>query len=397
MPPIPAGAHAFRSRQAHAPLFQAMRDYADRHEMVAFHTPGHKQGQSMEPEFRALVGHAALRLDLTELDELDDLHHPEGVIDEAQTLAAEAFGAEATYFLVNGATAGIHAMIGAVCNPGETLIVPRDAHPAVAGGLTLAGARPMWLHAHRDDDGALPLAVTPEAVASALIAHPEARGVLVTSPTPDGLVCDLAAIATLCHAHGKPLLVDESHGAHLHFHPGLPPSAMACGADAAVQATHETLSALAQAAMLHVRGERVSRPRVRNVLQLIQSSSPNYLLMASLDTARRQMALHGQELLEGAIALAQDARHRLNALPGLDVLGAGDHVALDPTRLTVRVSGLGLTGFQAQAVLRAHDVQPAAATASYLRFSVSIGTTRRDIDRLVAAFTAMVTGAGPTP
>jgi arginine decarboxylase len=374
-----------------------MRDYAARHEMVAFHTPGHKQGQSMEPEFRALVSHAALRLDLTELDELDDLHHPEGVIDEAQTLAAEAFGAKATYFLVNGATAGIHAMIGAVCNPGESLIVPSDAHPAVAGGLTLAGARPVFLPAHHGDDGDLTHAVTIEAVASTLIAHPEARGVLVTSPTPGGLACDLAAIAALCHAHGKPLLVDESHGAHLHFHPGLPPSAMASGADAAVQATHATLSALAQAAMLHVRGERVSRPRVRNVLQLIQSSSPNYLLMASLDTARRQMALHGHELLEGAIALAQDARYRLNALPGLDVLGAGDHVAIDPTRLIVRVGGLGLTGLQAQAQLRARDIQPEAATACHVRFSVSIGTTSRDVDRLVAAFTAIATGAGPTP
>lgn len=383
--------------QTRAPLFDAMRDYADRHEVVAFHTPGHKQGLSMEPEFRALVGHAALRMDLTELDELDDLHHPEGVIDEAQSLAAEAFGAEATYFLVNGATAGIHAMIGAVCNPGDTLIVPADAHPAVAGGMTLAGARPVFLPAHLDLDGDLAPAITPEAVAAALHAHPSAKAVLVTSPTPFGFCCDLAAIAALCHAHGKPLLVDESHGAHLHFHPALPPSAMASGADMAVQATHDTLAALAQAAMLHVRGERVSRPRVRNVLQLIQSSSPNYLLMASLDTARRQMALNGRALLEGAIALAQDARHGLGPLPGLQVLGPEGHVALDPTRLTVCVTGLGLTGFQVQAQLRASHIQPEAATPHHVRLSISIGTTPRDIERLVAAFAAIASGADLAP
>jgi arginine decarboxylase len=374
-----------------------MSDYADRHEMVAFHTPGHKQGQSMDPEFRALVGHAALRMDLTELDELDDLHHPEGVIDEAQALAAEVFGAEATYFLVNGATAGIHAMIGAVCNPGDTLIVPADAHPAVAGGMTLSGARPVFLPGHPDLDGEITPAITSEAVAAALHAHPAAKAVLVTSPTPFGYCCDLAAIAEICHAHGKPLLVDESHGAHLHFHPALPPSAMASGADMAVQATHDTLAALAQAAMLHVRGDRVSRPRVRNVLQLIQSSSPNYLLMASLDTARRQMALNGRALLDGAIALAQDARHRLGALSGLQVIGPEGHVALDPTRLTVRVTGLGLTGFQVQAQLRARHIQPEAATPHHVRLSISIGTTPRDIERLVAAFTAIASGADLAP
>lgn len=397
MPSIPAGPNASRTRHAHAPLFDAMRDYAERHEVVAFHTPGHKQGHGMEPEFRALVGHGALRMDLTELDELDDLHHPEGVISEAQALAAEAFGAEATYFLVNGATAGIHAMIGAVCKPGDTLIVPFSAHPAVAGGLTLAGARPVFLPAAFEHDGHLAPAVTPEDVAAALLAHPRAKAVLVTSPTASGVACDLAAIAQICHAHGKPLLVDESHGAHFHFHPDLPPSAMASGADMAVQATHETLSALSQAAMLHVRGDRVSRARVRNVLQLIQSSSPNYLLMASLDTARRQMALNGRELLHGAIALSEDARRRLGALKGLEVLRPAGHVACDPTRLTVRVTALGLTGFQVQAQLRARDIQPETATPEHVRLSISIGTTARDLDRLVAAFTAICTGASPAP
>jgi arginine decarboxylase len=351
----------------------------------------------MESEFRALVGHGALRMDLTELDELDDLHHPEGVIAEAQALAAKAFGAETTHFLVNGATAGIHAMVGAVCNPGDTLIVPAETHPAVAGGMILAGAQPLFLPAASCHDGHLAPAVTPEAVAAALLAHPEAKAVLVTSPTACGVACDLAAIAQLCHAHDKPLLVDESHGAHFHFHPGLPPSAMAAGADMAVQATHETLSALAQAAMLHVRGDRVSRPRVRNVLQLIQSSSPNYLLMASLDTARRQMAVNGRGLLDGAIALSEDARHRLGALEGLEVLGPAGHVAFDPTRLTVRVAALGLTGFQVQVQLRARDIQPEAATAEHVRLSIGIGTTVREIDRLVAAFAAITSDSRQVP
>ncbi|MFP5500876.1 MAG: aminotransferase class I/II-fold pyridoxal phosphate-dependent enzyme [Candidatus Sericytochromatia bacterium] len=384
-----------------APLFEALRDYAALQNKVAFHTPGHKQGRSMAPEFRSLVGHATLRLDLTELDELDDLHHPEGVIQEAQALAAQAFGADGTFFLVNGATAGNHAMIAAVCDPGDKLIIPRNAHKSVMGGLILSGARPVYMRPVWDPALSLAHGVTPETVEAALIEHPDAKGVLVVHPTPFGVASDLRRIAELCHAHGKPLLVDEAHGAHLHFHPALPISGMEAGADMVVQSTHKTLSGLAQAAMLHVREGRVTVNRVRNMLAIVQSSSPSYLLMASLDTARRQMATDGHRLLSATLALASDARRRLNEIPGVFVFGP-DHCRpgglfdLDATKLTITVTGLGLTGFEASRQLNeAFDIQPETATLHHVLLSVTIGHGQRDLDRVVEAFKAMSQARGP--
>ncbi|MNS31948.1 Arginine decarboxylase [compost metagenome] len=372
-----------------------MRDYAANEGAAAFHTPGHKQGRSMEPEFRRLVGEAALRMDLTELDELDDLHHPEGVILEAQALAAEAFGADATYFLVNGSTAGNHAMVVSVCDPGEKLIIPRNAHQSVVGGLILSGARPVYMRPVWDDALCVAHGVTPETVEAALVEHPDAKGVLVVHPTYFGGASDLRRIAAVCHAHGKPLLVDEAHGPHMHFHPDLPTSGMDAGADMVVQSIHKTASGMTQASMLHVRRGRVDLNRVRNVLGLVQSSSPNYLLMASLDTARRQLVTSGHRLLDETIRLAEQARRRLNALSGVHVFGRDrcrpdGLFDLDVTRLTINVTGLGLTGFQALKHLNERfDIQPEMATLHHVLLIVTVGNTARDLDRVVDAFAAL--------
>jgi arginine/lysine/ornithine decarboxylase len=394
--PVPAETVSSPSAdQARAPLFAAMRAYAANEGAVAFHTPGHKQGRGMEPEFRRLVGEATLRMDLTELDELDDLHHPEGVILEAQALAAEAFGADATYFLVNGSTAGHHAMVMAVCHPGDTLIIPRNAHESVVCALILSGARPVYMRPAWDDALCVAHGVTPAMVERALVEHPDARGVLVVHPTPFGGALDLERIAAVCHAHGKPLLVDEAHGAHLHFHPDLPTSGMAAGADMVVQSTHKTASGLTQASMLHLRRGRVDPNRVRNALGLVQSSSPNYLLMASLDAARRQLATSGRGLLGETVRLAEAARRRLDTRPGVHVFGRDrcrpdGLFDLDVTRLTINVTGLGLSGFQALTRLQTgFGVQPETATRHHVLLNVTIGNTARDMDRLVDAFEAL--------
>jgi arginine decarboxylase len=258
-----------------------------------FYAPGHKRGRGASPQLQNLLGLQALRVDLPELPELDNLFAPEGVIQEAQTLAAEAFGAEQTYFLANGSTCGIEAAILATCGPGDKIIVPRNAHRSVIAGLVLAGAMPVFVEPQYAPELGLVLGISADAIASALHRHPDTRAVLVVSPTYHGICSDIAAIAHLAHAHHLPLLVDEAHGAHFGFHPHLPSTALGQGADLVVQSTHKLLGALTQASMLHTQGHRINRSRLQAALQLTQSTSPSYLLLASLDAARHQMATGG--------------------------------------------------------------------------------------------------------
>lgn len=384
-------APALLAAQARAPLFEALRDYAAK-DMAAFHTPGHKQGRSIPAEFKALVGENVFRIDLTELPEVDNLHDPDGVIKEAQALAAEAYGADASFFLVNGSTTGNNVMVMTVCDPGDKIIIPRNAHKSVLGGIILSGAKPAYVRPVWDDRLCVAHCLTPEAVSAAIQEHPDAKAVLLVHPTYFGGVGDLRRIADICHAHGIPLLVDEAHGPHFHFHPELPTSAIEAGADMVVQSTHKIVSGMTQASLLHIRTDRVNVNRVRNVLQLIHSTSPSYVLMASLDVARRQLALEGRKLLSETIETAEWARAELNAIPGVyvfgrETIGPEGIFDLDVTKLTINVTGLGMTGFDALDLLNERfDVQSEMATLHNVLLLVTLGNDRRDLERVVSAF-----------
>jgi arginine decarboxylase len=261
-----------------------------------------------------LLGEQALAADLPELPELDNLFAPEGVIRDAQDLAAAAFGADRTYFLANGSTCGIEAAILATCGPGDKIIVPRNAHRSVIAGLVLSGAMPIFVTPDYSTELGLVLGVKAETIATALADHPDTRAVLLVSPTYHGLCSDIGAIAALTHPRNIPLLIDEAHGPHFAFHPDLPTPALALGADLVVQSTHKVLGALSQAAMLHTRGDRIDPDRLQAALQLTQSTSPSSLLLASLDAARHQMAIAGQALLSNTLDLARSMRRELAAL-----------------------------------------------------------------------------------
>ncbi len=378
------------SDQAQTPLLDALNAAALRDRAV-FHTPGHKQGQGSPHKFSQRVGFAMLQADLPELPELDNLFAPEGVIEVAQRLAAEAFRAEATYFLANGSTCGIEAAVLATCQPGDRLILPRNAHQSAIAALILSGATSGWIEPVADPGWGIAHAVTPAAVQAAIDRNPDAKAVLIVSPTYYGVCADLESIARITHAHNLPLLVDEAHGAHFSFHPDLPMSALQAGADLAVQSTHKTLSALTQAAMLHVQGNRIDRDRLRRALQLVQSTSPNYLLLASLDAARQQMATQGKALLSETIALAERVRSQISSIPGIRLL-APESVArlgfpaLDPTRLTIEVSGLGFSGFAADEILhQAFGVTAELPGMTTLTFILTFGNPIDDADRLVHA------------
>jgi arginine decarboxylase len=306
-------------------------------------------------------------------------------------LAAVAFGARQTWMLTNGSTAGIIAAILATCGEGEKIILPRNIHSSAIAGLIHAGAVPIFITPEYDAKLDLAHGVTPEAVKFALKRHPDAKAVMVVHPTYYGAGGDLAAIAELVHGYELPLLVDEAHGAHFSFHPDLPPAALAAGADLTVQSTHKLLGALTQSAMLHVNSDRIDPQRVSQALRSIQSTSPSYLLLASLDAARHQMALHGRELMEETIALARIARAEIAQIDGLSVLELTQSIPgfnyLDPTRLTVTVTGLNLTGFAADEIL-ADELGVVAELPSrqHVTFIISLGNTHADIDRLVHGF-----------
>ncbi|MBD2074815.1 aminotransferase class I/II-fold pyridoxal phosphate-dependent enzyme [Phormidium sp. FACHB-592] len=362
-----------------------------------FYAPGHKHGRGSAKRLVELLGAQVFQADLPELPELDNLFAPQGVIQQAQALAAEAFGADRTWFLANGSTSGVIAAILATCNPGDKLILPRNIHQSALSGLILSGAVPIFVQPEYDPHLDLAHSLTPTAVATALAQHPDAKAVLMVYPTYYGVCGDVATIAHLAHQHNIPLLVDEAHGAHFAFHPALPIAALVAGADLAVQSTHKVLSAMTQAAMLHTRGDRIDGDRISKALQLVQSTSPSYLLLASLDAARYQMATQGKLLLEQTLQLADEARSRLKQISGLSTLqpeqaGSAGFVALDRTRLTVTVSGLGIDGFTADAILNEQlGVTAELPSLQHLTFMISLGNTRQDIEQLVQSFETLAT------
>ncbi len=387
-------------KQNQTPLLKVLQTLSQKRDS-AFYAPGHKRGQGVPASLSDLIGKAVFHADLPELPELDNLFAPEGVIKSAQELAAEAFGAEQTYFLANGSTCGIIAAILAVCGEGEKIILPRNSHISAIAGLILSGAAPIFINPEYDPSLDLVLSITPEAVAAALKEHPDAKGVMMVYPTYHGICGEINAIAQITHRNNIPLIVDEAHGAHLHFHPSLPPSALAMGADITIQSTHKTLSAFSQASMLHRQGKRVSSERIRKALQLVQSTSPNYLLLASLDAARQQMATQGQELLEKTLNLVTSARNRLKEIPTITILESQQQPGfanLDPTRLTVYVNQLGLSGFAADEILHEQLQVTAELPMQYhLAFIISLGNTQRDIDELVQGFTTLVQNYSQPP
>ncbi|MBD2664651.1 Orn/Lys/Arg decarboxylase major region [Richelia sinica FACHB-800] len=373
--------------QNHTPLIDALKTSISRPH-APFYTPGHKRGAGISPALIDLLGKKVFQADLTELAELDNLFAPEGAILAAQELAAAAFGAEKTWFLVNGSTCGIEAAILATCGMNDKIILPRNVHSSVIAGLILSGAMPIFIQPEYDEDLDIAHSITPEAVEFALKKHPDAKAVLTVYPTYYGVCGDLQAIAHLTHQYNLPLLVDEAHGAHLAFHPNLPTSALAAGADLTVQSTHKTLGAMTQASMLHIQGNRIDIDRVNKALQLVQSTSPSFVLLASLDAARQQMAIHGQELMSHTLELAAEARSHINSIAGLSTplslaRQSPGFMALDQTRLTVKVSELGCTGFAAEDILNEMGVTPEFSSLQHLTFILTLGNTKSDIEALL--------------
>lgn len=369
------------------PLFDALQKYVS-DDTVQFHVPGHKQGKGL-PEFMEFVGQNTLAIDLTCLPDLDNICNSVSTIKHAQQLAAEAYKADHSYFLVNGTTYGIQAMIMAVCEPGDKIIIPRNAHKSAVGGLILSGAQPIYIEPQIHPDFGISMGITAEAVEEALSQHPDAKAVFVVYPTYYGTACDLKAIVEVSHARNVPVVVDEAHGAHLAFHDALPVSAIECGADISASSTHKLAGSMTQSSILLLREGLVNPQKVKAVLNLTQTTSPSYVLMASLDIARKQMALKGKELLDRTLKLTSYARKELAETPGLElldenVIGKFGCVAFDPTKITVNVLGLGLSGYEMERILRdQYRLQVELADLYNVIFLVTIGDDMESINYLI--------------
>jgi arginine/lysine/ornithine decarboxylase len=388
-----------KREQKRTPLWDALCAYRAQG-IIPFHVPGHKQGRG-NPELTEKLGPTALGIDLTCMEGLDNILNPLDVIKEAQDLAADAFRAEHAYFLVNGTTSGIQAMIMAVCAPGEKLIVPRNAHRSVISGLILSGVQPVYLQPEVDQRFGITHGITPQDVERALREHPDARGVFVINPTYYGVASDLAGIVEVAHARNVPVLVDEAHGAHLCFHPELPPSAMEAGADLSAASTHKLAGSLTQSSLLLHQGNLVNPQRVKGVLNLTQTTSPSYILLTSLDFARKQMALKGTRLLAGVLRKARWVRKQLSRLPGIELLEE-EHIEgrpgcryLDPTKINMNVQQLGLSGQEVESILRhKYRIQVELSDLYNIILLLSIGDSWEMVQHLVASIQDLVQSLG---
>jgi arginine decarboxylase len=349
--------------QSAAPYLDALVALADL-EPGRFHIPGHKGGVGADAGLRDAIGERALRLDFpagTEGVDVgpDPLDTP---FQQAQRLAAEAWGARRSWFLVNGASGGNHAICLALAHLGSVAIVQRNVHSSVIDGLVLSGLRPRFVAPELDDDLGVAHCLTPESLGRALADEPEAVAVFAVSPTYFGAVADIAGLAEVAHAGDVPLVVDESWGAHLAFSDELPDNALACGADVVLNSVHKLGGSLTQSAILHTGSERIDERIVDRSVTLVESTSPNALLTASLDAARRQNVAAGAELLAETIASLRDLRRAVVEIDGLDVLDeeiaqARSVHAWDPLRLSVDVRGTGATGNEMARHLRVnHDI-----------------------------------------
>lgn len=337
-------------REYNLPIYNYLRKYA-KEEINIFHMPGHKLSRGLPKE----LTNDLLQLDVTEVEGTDNLHYPEGIIKEAQELAARAFGADRTFFLVNGSTSGIQAAIMSVCTRGQKIIIGRDSHKSVVSGLILAGAEPVFVYPEYNKEFGIHEGISAKSIDDALIANPDASAVLITRPNYYGICSDIETIVDVVHSHGKPLIVDEAHGAHFPFSPLLPYSSNQYNADICIQSAHKTLPAVTQGAYMHVNGARVDIEKIKFNLAMLQTSSPSYIIMTYLDIARELMQTEGRQRLESLIGEINIFKSRIEKISGYKVLSDRDlgiNTIQDPTRLVLNVKGLGISGFKADSILR---------------------------------------------
>ena len=375
------------SNQERMPFVEALEAYR-KEGFVPFHTPGHKIGVEAPPLLKDWMG-PALPYDLGVMYALDDLHEPEGELKEAQELTAELYGADCCWFSINGTTALIEAMIMGAVGPDETIIIPREAHRSVISGLVLSGAKPVYMDCQFDERWGIPLGVSLDDAVKTMDAHPEAKAILLVYPNYYGVGVDIVNIVKEAHKRGMIVLVDEAHGPHLPFSNILPIEAIAAGADLVAQSTHKSVGSLTQTSWLLGQGERINKRRITQMHQMLQSTSPNYIFLASLDMARHQLATVGKELVSRTVELSLYLRNELKKISGITTMEYRDIqnrvTNYDCTKILIDAKELGLTGVIFEEMLRKQRIEVELVQAHHVLVLITIGDTKASVDALIKA------------
>ena len=361
-----------------APVLEALRAFREQG-FTPFNPPGHRQGAGVDPRVLDVVGRDTFTADVISVNGLDDRTTSKGVLSQAQELMADAVHADHAFFSTCGSSLSVKSAMLAVAGPHEKLLVARQSHKSVISGLILSGVEPVWVRPNWDGERHLSHPPSPAEVRRRFEEAPDAKGMLLVTPTDYGTCGDIKAVADVCHEFGKPLIVDEAWGAHLPFHPDLPPWAMDASADVCVTSVHKSGTAVEQSSVFHLRGDLVDPAVLKAREDLLGTTSPTSLVYATLDGWRRQMVEHGKELLGAALSLAWATRDELSAIDGVAVMGdelVGPELAMsiDPLKIVLDVSGLGISGYQAADWLREHR-----------KVSVGLADHRRIVAQLTVA------------
>ena len=374
--------------QSFAPVYEALVEFR-RNRIVPFDVPGHKRGRG-NSELVKLLGKQCVELDVNSMKPLDNLCHPVSVIKEAEELAAEAFGADHAFLMVGGTTSAVQSMVLAASKKGEKIILPRNVHRSVINALVINGATPIYVNPDVDNRLGIALGMKISQIEKAIEENPDAVAILVNNPTYYGICSNLRKIVELAHSHGMMVLVDEAHGTHFYFGDDMPISAMAAGADMACVSMHKSGGSLTQSSILLI-NDTVGAGYVRQVINLTQTTSASYLLLASLDISRRNLSLRGKEAFRNVVEMAEYARTEINKIGDFYAYGSelinGDSIYdFDKTKLTVFTLDVGLAGIEVYDLLRdEYDIQMELGDIGNTLAYISIGDRMREIERLVSA------------
>ncbi len=374
--------------QSKAPVLEAMTQHLQ-NRVVPFDVPGHKGGRG-NSELTDFLGKSCLKADVNSMKPLDNLCHPVSVIKEAQDLAAEAFGAKTAFFIVNGTTGSVQTMIMTACKSGDKIIMPRNVHRSAINALVVNGAIPVYVNPGTNKELGIPLGMSVENVKKAIAENPDAKAVLINNPTYYGVCSDLREIVRIAHENNMLALVDEAHGTHFYFGENMPVSGMAAGADMAAVSMHKTGGSLTQSSIL-LCGSNINSDYVRQVINLTQTTSGSYLLISSLDIARKNLALNGKSIFKKTVQFAEYARNEINKLGGYYAFGNElcDNNAFfdfDKTKLSVHTRDIGLAGIEVYDILRDdYGIQIEFGDIGNILAIISAGDRALEIERLISS------------